>query len=109
MILINTLAQAATPASAQPPSQIPFLVMMGVLFLAMWFLLIAPQRKKMKEHEKMMNALKPGDEIVTSGGIFGTIQQVRDDRLVVKISDTVRVEIAKGFISSKIGSDADKK
>ncbi|HNX04748.1 MAG TPA: preprotein translocase subunit YajC [Opitutales bacterium] len=108
MILINTLAQAADAGAKQPNPVMP-LILMGLFFLAMWFLLIAPQRKKMKEHEKMMNALKPGDEIVTSGGIFGTIQQVRDDRLVVKISDTVRVEIAKGFISSKIGSDADKK
>lgn len=108
MNLINTFAEAAASGASQPNAYMPFL-MLGLFFLAMWFLLIAPQRKKMKEHEKMLNALKPGDEIVTSGGLFGTIQQVRDDRFVIRVSDDVRVEIAKGFISSRVTADSDKK
>jgi preprotein translocase subunit YajC len=101
MTLHNVLAQAATGGAQQQSSLIPML-MMVLVFVAMWFLIIAPQRKKLKEHEKMVSALKPGDEIVTSGGLYGTIQQVQGDRLVIKISDNVRVELAKGFISTKV-------
>jgi len=68
----------------------------------MWFLIIAPQRKRQKEHDAMLKALKTGDEIVTSGGIFGTITNVKDDRLVVKIADNTKVEIGKTFVASKI-------
>lgn len=102
MTTFNVLAQAAEGAS-KPNPWMP-LVMMGLFFLAMWFLLIAPQRKRQKEHQKMIDALKAGDEIITSGGLIGTIQQVRGDRYVVKISDDSKVELAKGFISGKSDS-----
>jgi preprotein translocase subunit YajC len=102
MTLQNVLAQAATGGAQQQPNNYIPMLMMVLVFVAMWFLIIAPQRKKMKEHDKMVSALKPGDEIVTSGGLYGTIQQVQGDRLVIKISDNVRVELAKGFISAKV-------
>jgi preprotein translocase subunit YajC len=104
MTTLNVLAQAAESAS-KPNPWMP-LVMMGLFFVAMWFLLIAPQRKRQKEHQKMIDALKPGDEIITSGGLYGTIQQVRGDRYVIKVSDDAKLEIAKGFISGKV--DASK-
>jgi preprotein translocase subunit YajC len=107
MTSINVLAQAATGGAQQPNSMIPML-MMVLVFVGMWFLIIAPQRKKLKEHDKMVNALKSGDEIVTSGGLYGTIQQVRDDRFVIKISDDVRVEVAKGFVSTRVNAPAAK-
>ncbi|MFA5256596.1 MAG: preprotein translocase subunit YajC [Opitutales bacterium] len=111
MTFINILAQAADGAApaAQPANQMNIFFMMGLFMLAMWFLLIAPQRKRQKEHQKMMNALQVGDEIITSGGLFGTIQQVRNDRFVVKIADGTRVELAKGYIISKSAPDTDKK
>ena len=49
----------------------------------MWFLIIGPQRKRQKEHEKMLSELKSGDEVVTSGGIFATVTNVKEDRLIV--------------------------
>ena len=102
---MNVFAQAAAEGASKPNAWMPF-AMMGLFFLAMWFLLIAPQRKRQKEHEKMLNAIKPGDQIVTSGGVYGTVQQVRGDRFVVKIDDNTRIELAKGFIASKVDSDA---
>jgi preprotein translocase subunit YajC len=102
MNMLNVLAQAAEGATKQNP-WMP-LIMMGLFFLAMWFLLIAPQRKRQKEHQKMMDALKPGDEIITTGGLFGTIQQVRGDRYIIKIADDTKIELAKGFISGKADS-----
>ncbi|MFP4069194.1 MAG: preprotein translocase subunit YajC [Opitutales bacterium] len=73
-----------------------------LLFVGMWFLIIAPQRKRQKEHDAMLKALQTGDEIVTSGGIFGTITNVKDDRFVVKIADNTKIEIGKSFVANKI-------
>lgn len=95
-----SIAQAA-PAGQQP-SMWPSLIMFGLMFAAMYFLLIAPQRKKQKEHEKMLKALGEGDEIVTAGGIYGTITNVKEDRFVVKVSDNAKIEIGKGFVQTVI-------
>jgi len=81
-----------------------------LLMVALYFFMIAPQRKKQKEHDRMLKALKSGDEVVTSGGIFGTITNVKDDRFVVRIAENVKVEMPKGFISSVIAkSDFEEK
>ena len=98
----DVLAQA--PAQPNPLPQILFF---GLLFAAMWFLMIAPQRKKQKQHEAMLKALGNGDEVVTSGGIFGTIVAVKDDRFIVRIADTTKIEVGKSFVSSVV-KKADK-
>ena len=74
-----------------------------LMFAAMYFLLIAPQRKKQKEHEKMLTQLQPGDEVVTTGGIYGTITSVKDDRFIVRIGDNnAKVEVGKSFITTVV-------
>jgi preprotein translocase subunit YajC len=85
----------------------PQLLFFGLLFAAMWFLMIAPQRKKQKQHEAMLKALGNGDEVVTAGGIFGTVVAVKDDRFVVRIADNTKVELGKSFVSSVL-KKADK-
>jgi preprotein translocase subunit YajC len=75
---------------------------MVLLFGAMYFFLIAPQRKKQKQHEKMLKELESGDEIVTSGGIFGVITNVKEDRFVVRIADNTKIEIGKGFVQTVV-------
>ena len=79
-----------------------FLIGMVLMFAAMWFLLIAPQRKKQKEHEKMIKALASGDEVLTSGGIYGVITNVKDDRLVVRIADGTKVEVGRSFVQGVV-------
>lgn len=101
------LAQAATPPpSGFGPANLIFLVLM---FAAMYFLMIAPQRKKQKEHEKMLKALAPGDEVVTAGGIYGTITAVKEDRFVVRVSDTTKIELGKAFVQSVLKKAEEKK
>jgi len=74
-----------------------------LMFAAMYFLLIAPQRKKQKEHEKMLGGLKAGDEIITTGGIYGTITSVKEDRFIVRVGDnTQKLEISKGFVHALV-------
>src|SRR5690554_1917002 len=92
------LAQAQ-PA-AQAPSLFSGLLPIILLFAAMYFLMIALQRKKQKAHEKMLSELKTGDEVVTNGGIFGQITNVKEDRFVVRVSDNTKIEIGKSFIST---------
>ncbi len=83
-------------------SFLPFIV----IFAAMYFLIIAPQRKKQKQHQQMITELKSGTEIVTSGGIYGTITNVKDDRFVLKIAENTKIEISKTSIGSVV-SQAD--
>jgi len=78
------------------------LLPMVLLFGAMYFFLIAPQRKKQKEHEKMLKALESGDEIVTNGGIYGVITNVKEDRFVVRIADNTKIELGKGFVQAVV-------
>lgn len=66
----------------------------------MWFLLIAPQRKKQKAHQQMITALTTGDSIVTTGGIHGVITNVKEDRFVVRIAENTKIEVGKGFVSA---------
>ena len=76
-----------------------------LLFVGMWFLIIGPQRKRQKEHDAMLTALKSGDTVVTSGGIFATITNIKEDRLVLRIADNTKIELAKNFVSKKIESE----
>lgn len=103
--LLVLLAQAA-PATPAAPTGVAALMQLAplvLMFAAMYFLLIAPQRKKQKQHEKMLTELKAGDEVVTTGGIYGTITSVKEDRFVVRIGDNnAKVEVGKGFISAVV-------
>jgi preprotein translocase subunit YajC len=100
MHVLLAQAQPAAPAGGYALFQLAPLVLM---FAAMYFLLIAPQRKKQKAHEKMLTELKTGDEVVTSGGIYGTITSVKEDRFIVRIGENnAKVEVGKGFISTVI-------
>jgi len=96
------LAQAPTVAPSTSGGLLQ-LAPMVLLFGAMYFLLIAPQRKKQKAHEKMLTELKAGDEVVTAGGIYGTITSVKEDRFIVRIGDNnAKIEVGKGFISTVV-------
>ena len=98
---IDFLAQATSPSPApQGPAAWMQILPMVLLFAAMYFLMIAPQRKKQKEHDKMLKSLESGDEIVTTGGIFGVITNVKEDRFVVRIADNTKIEIGKGFVQT---------
>jgi preprotein translocase subunit YajC len=107
--MLEVLAQATTGAS--PQGGMPSVMIIGyvLLFAAMYFLMIAPQRKKQKEHEKLIASLQSGDEIVTNGGIFGTITNVKDDRFVVRIADNTKIELAKGNVQTVLRKPDEKK
>jgi len=75
---------------------------MILIFAAMYFLMIAPQRKKQKELQKMLAALDTGDEVITSGGIYGEITNKKEDRFVIRIADNTKIEVGKGFVTGVV-------
>lgn len=100
------LAQAAAPS---PQGSLMSFVPIILLFAAMYFLMIAPQRKKQKEHDKMLKALVTGDEVVTSGGIFGQITNVKEDRFVIRVADNTKIEVGKSFVSTLVRKSGEEK
>jgi preprotein translocase subunit YajC len=92
------IAQTAAPAAGGFP---PSMIIVWLLFIGgFYFLFIAPQRKKQKEHDKMLSTLQSGDEVVTTGGIYGVITNVKDDRFVIRVAENTKIEVGKGFIQS---------
>ena len=99
--MTKMIAQAAAPASS--PGFSPLILLMYALFIGgFYFLFIAPQKKKQKEHERMLISLQTGDEVITTGGIYGTITNVNDDRFVIRISDNTKIEVGKAFVQSVV-------
>ncbi|WP_404421410.1 preprotein translocase subunit YajC [Nibricoccus sp. IMCC34717] len=101
------LAQAA-PAPGAGPGMIGTFLPLVLMMAAMYFFLIAPQRKKQKEHEKMLGALDSGDQVMLASGIFGEITNKKDDRFVVRIAEGVKVEVAKSFVQTVLSKGGSK-
>jgi len=76
-----------------------------LIFVIFYFLLIRPQQKRQKEHQKMLESLRKGDRVVTSGGIYGTVVGVKENVVVLKIAENVKVEFAKSAVSHIISRD----
>ena len=85
---------------------LPLLILM---FVAMYFLLIAPNQRKQKKWQEMLSNLKTGDKVTTNGGMRGTIVNVKDDVLVIKTApDNVKFEIVKSAIAAVTTDEAPK-
>ena len=105
--LINLLAQCAPQGQGGQAGGSSWngLWMIALIFVIFYFLLIRPQQKKQKEHQKMLEGIKKGDTVVTSGGMYGTVVGVKDNVVVLKIAENVKVEFAKGSISQVISRE----
>jgi len=96
MLVSPAYAQAAPGGSVMSSMLIPMLLVFGI----MWFFLIRPQQKKLKEDEAMRNALRRGDKVLTSGGILGKVTKVKDDgEIEVEIAQGVKVHVTKAAIA----------
>ena len=81
-----------------------------LIFVIFYFFLIRPQQKKVPEHKTMTQNLKRGDEVITSGGIIGTVDRVfEDDRIELNISDGVKVQVIKNTIQGHLKKEETKK
>ena len=81
-----------------------------LIFVIFYFFLIRPQQKRVKDHKVMVESLKRGDEVITSGGIIGKVDRVmEDDRIEVIIGDNVKVQIIRSTITSQLKKEEIKK
>jgi preprotein translocase subunit YajC len=110
LVLCNSLVLFAQDKAAPKPGgsdPMTFLIMMAVIFAIIYFLMIMPQKKKQKETQNMLNNIKKGDRIVTIGGLLGTVGNVKDTTVMVKIADNTVVEFRKSSIATVL-NDSDK-
>ncbi|MCM1178511.1 MAG: preprotein translocase subunit YajC [Bacteroides sp.] len=73
-------------------------VMLILIFVVMWFFMIRPQRKQQKELQKFRDGLKKGDKIVTVGGIYGTISEVKEKTLIIEVDNNVKIKVDKNSV-----------
>jgi preprotein translocase subunit YajC len=111
LILAQAAGQGTAPtppsgAQQAPPSwgMLPMLLFMGA---AMYLLLIRPQQKQKKEHQKLLSQIRSGDKIVTSGGIYGTVANVKDKTFVIRIADGVKIELDKANVGRVVEKSPD--
>jgi preprotein translocase subunit YajC len=76
--------------------------MILAMFAIFYFLLIRPQQKQRKQHNEMLAALKKGDRVITSGGLYGEISGIKDDLITMEIAPKVRVKVSRNSIAGKI-------
>lgn len=110
-MLGTAFAQAAGQPGSSPTqpggmgllgSLLPLILIVAVLY----FLMILPQQRRQKKHQQMLQALKRGDRVVLSGGIFGTISEVKEGTLMVKVAENTVIEVEKGAVTYRFGAQS---
>ena len=97
MLFIQDAYAQAAPA-AQPGGGMGSIIMLVVLFGAMWFFMIRPQQKKMKEHQLLIGSLKKGDEVMTNGGLMGRVINLDNFAIDLEIAKNTVVRIQRGVV-----------
>ena len=112
MFVTDAFAQGTqAPVDNSPMAQffgggLSFPVMMGLMFAILYFMVIRPQNRERKKLQQRVEALKKGDKVVTTSGIFATVVSIEDDRAVLRISEETKVEFAKSAIAQVITPEA---
>jgi preprotein translocase subunit YajC len=100
-LITNAYAMGPAPQGGQPEGVqglIGSLLPLILIFVVFYFLLIRPQQKRAKEHRQMIENLKKGDKVITSGGIYGVVESVSNNTVVLKIAENVKVKFGKPYI-----------
>jgi preprotein translocase subunit YajC len=77
------------------------LIFLALMFALVYFLIIRPQRKRQKEHEELMTELRRGDKVITAGGIYGQIESVSEDSVVLKVESGTTIRVSRGSVTTK--------
>lgn len=96
-------AQAGGQAPAAGPNMLSALIPFVAVFAIFYLLIILPQRKKQKKHLEMVNNLRPGDKVITSAGIFGTVMGVQPDRIELRVAPNVKIDVTKSAVAVILG------
>lgn len=93
---LYAMGEGAQQGQSNPITTIIFIV---IIIAILYFLLFLPQRRQEQKRRQMIEGLKKGDEIVTSGGIHGTITRIKDDKVIVKIAEKTEITVNKSSVS----------
>ena len=88
-----TLLQASAPAAQG--SGLSMWIMLALIFVVMWFFMIRPQRKQQKELQNFRDSLKKGDKVVTIGGIYGTVCEIKEGSVLIEVDNNVKIRVSK--------------
>ncbi len=105
--LLAQASAAGTSATGGASGGMASLLVPGLILVGIYFLIFAPQLKRQKEHQKLVAGIKSGDEVVTTGGIFGVVTQVKADRFVVEIAKNTRIELEKAHVQARAAAPAE--
>lgn len=108
MFIETAHAMGAQGGGSSQGDGLSTLIMMVVIFAIFYFLMIRPQQKKVKEHKKMVDEIKKGDRVITAGGMYGTVDNLSDTTLTIKIAEGVKVKITRGSIGTVVKDDEEK-
>ncbi len=105
LVLVSGCLPASTTTSGDSgttsgwDSTWPMLAFLAVIFVFFWFVMIRPQRKRQKEHQNMMEGLNKGDRVITAGGIYGTIESLSEDSVVLKMEGGQTIRVSRGSVA----------
>jgi preprotein translocase subunit YajC len=102
---LNALAQSAPGAGGSPFTQFVPLI---AIFAIFYFLVLRPQSKKAKDHQKMLSELKKGDDVTTQGGIIGKITGIKDNEITLQVQEGVRLRFLRSAVNGVYAPDAPK-
>ena len=81
------------------------LLALFLTFALMWVLLIRPQQRRMRQHQEVVSSLRAGDEVVTAGGIYGTVQAIDDEVMTLEVAPGVVVKVLRAAVSQRVGPE----
>jgi preprotein translocase subunit YajC len=79
----------------------PMILILVAIFAMFYFVMIRPQKKRQKEHQVMMEGLQRGDRVITAGGIYGTVESVSEDSVVIKVESGTTIRVNKGSVAMR--------
>ncbi len=98
LVFIGGCVPAGEP-SEDGTSSVYLIVFMVLIFAVFYFLMIRPQRKKQKEHQELTQQLQKGDKVITAGGIYGVIESLSEDSIVIKVESGTTMRVARSSIA----------
>lgn len=95
------LAYAQAEPATGTGQLVQLVILLGVFAAIFYFLLIRPQRRRQKEHRDLVASLKRGDRVITAGGIYGTIEKIDEDSVIISLEEGAKLRVQKGSIVDK--------
>ena len=101
LVSVVFIGGCVLPEGAEGGFDWTWIILLVLLFGMMYFLMIRPQRKRQKEHQQLIEELKRGDRVITAGGVYGVIETVSEDSVVIKVESGATMRVAKNSVALK--------